>query len=176
MRVPQKIKNFMWRACCNAMLTKQALVKRTIISDPSCDRCSSATESPLHALWSCSEIDVVWADRNHSGFSDFKQLVSWIVEEGKHIELFAFTVWAIWNQRNQVRVRAPAVALHHVAEIIKYRIACRVTQSSFINMVAAPSCELGQDKLRRRGVLTGKCFRNRRGGQGRKWLGFGFLH
>ncbi|KAK9991789.1 hypothetical protein SO802_026774 [Lithocarpus litseifolius] len=39
MRVPQKLKNFMWWACRNAMLTKQALVERTIITDPTCDRC-----------------------------------------------------------------------------------------------------------------------------------------
>ena len=78
MRVPQKMKNFMWSACHNAMPTKQALVKRTIINNPTCDRCRLATESPLHVLWSCSEIDVVWADqtlwdfKNHVGFSDFK--------------------------------------------------------------------------------------------------------
>ena len=78
MHVPQKMKNFMWRACRNAMPTKQALVKRTIINNLTCDRCRLATESPLHALWSCSEIDVVWADqtlwdfRNHISFSDFK--------------------------------------------------------------------------------------------------------
>ena len=98
MRVPQKVKNFTWRACCNAMLTKQALVKRTIITDPICDKCRLVTESPLHALWSCSELHIVWADqtlwdfRNHVGFTDFKQLVSWIVEEGKQLKLFAFMV------------------------------------------------------------------------------------
>ncbi|XP_075663127.1 uncharacterized protein LOC142632642 [Castanea sativa] len=105
------------------MPTKEALVKRTIINDQTCDRCRLATETPFHALWSCSEVDVVWADqtlwdfRNHVGFNDFKQLVSWIVEEGKPIERFTWMVWAIWNQRNQVRVRAPAIALHHVAEV-----------------------------------------------------------
>ena len=26
-------------------------------------------------------------------------------------------VWSIWHQRNQVRVRAPAIALHHVAKV-----------------------------------------------------------
>ncbi|KAL0002804.1 hypothetical protein SO802_016585 [Lithocarpus litseifolius] len=63
-----------------------------------------AVEDPLHALWSCSEIDIVWADQtlwdfcSSVGFVKFKQLVSWIVEEGKQLELFAFTAWPIWNQ------------------------------------------------------------------------------
>ncbi|XP_075656037.1 uncharacterized protein LOC142626133 [Castanea sativa] len=80
MRVPQKVKTFMWQACRNAMPTKEALVKRTIITNPLCDRCRNATESPLHALWSCSEVDVVWAKqslwgfRNHISVAGFKQL------------------------------------------------------------------------------------------------------
>ena len=62
MHVPQKGKNFIWRASRNAMPMKQALVKRTIITDPNCDRCRIATGSSLHALWSCLELDIVWAD------------------------------------------------------------------------------------------------------------------
>ena len=41
-------------------------------------------------------------------------LVSWLIEEGKQLELFAYTAWSIWNQRNQVRVRAPAITLHQI--------------------------------------------------------------
>ena len=97
MRVPQKVKTFIWRACRNAIPTKQALVRRTIITDPICERCREAVEDPLHALWSCAKMDIVWADqnlwdfRNSVGFSDFKHLVSWLVEEDKQLALFAFT-------------------------------------------------------------------------------------
>ena len=37
MRVSQKVKTFIWKACHNATLTKQALVRRTIITDPICE-------------------------------------------------------------------------------------------------------------------------------------------
>ncbi|KAK9992176.1 hypothetical protein SO802_027161 [Lithocarpus litseifolius] len=109
MRVPQKVKNFIWRACRNAMPTKQSPVRRTIITDPTCDRCRSETESPLHALWSCPEVEIVWVDltlwdfRSHVSFGDFKQLVSWLVEEDKQLDLFAFMAWSIWHQRNLVQ-------------------------------------------------------------------------
>nr|XP_023927404.1 uncharacterized protein LOC112038782 [Quercus suber] len=123
MRVPQKMKNFIWRACCDAILMKQALVKRTIITDPSCDRCKTEMESSLHALWSCSEVDIVWVDltlwnfRNHVEFGDFKQLVSWIVAEGKHLELFVFMAWIAETEvqvehrshRLQIKWRPPPV-------------------------------------------------------------------
>ena len=98
-------------------------MKRTIIYDPTCERCRVDIEDLLHALWSCSEVDIVWADLIlwdfHSSFSfvDFKQLVSWIVEEGKQLELFVYMAWLVWNQRNQVRVRVPATALHQLAEV-----------------------------------------------------------
>ena len=63
-------------------------------------------EDPLHALWSCPELDMVWGDADLWGFQlkerflDFKALVSWLLKYGKATELFVITVWPIWNQRN----------------------------------------------------------------------------
>ena len=120
MRVAQKVKNFVWRACRNALPTKKELVRRTITADPVCDRCGAAVEDPLHALWSCAELDIVWADQSlwefrwSTDFENFKRLVSWVIEEGKQLELLAYTAWSVWNQRNQVRVRAAAMALHQI--------------------------------------------------------------
>ena len=59
MTVPQKVKNLMWRACQNALPTKIALVRQTIIVNPLCERCQVVNEDPLHALWACSELDAV---------------------------------------------------------------------------------------------------------------------
>lgn len=67
MRVPWKVKNFIWWACRNAIPAKQALMKSTIISDPTYERCRVDIEEPLHALWSCARVDIVWADQT-SGF------------------------------------------------------------------------------------------------------------
>ena len=123
MRVAQKVKNFVWQAPRNAMPTKQALAKRTIIANPICERCQVAVEDLLHALWSCLEVDIVWADqtlwdfRCSMDFDNFKQLVLWIIEEGKQLELFAYTAWSVWNQHNQVRMRVLATALHQIPEV-----------------------------------------------------------
>lgn len=44
-------------------------------------------------------------------FLDFKELLSWILKEHQHPELFAFMVWSIWNQRKQTRVYQPSCNL-----------------------------------------------------------------
>ena len=38
-------------------------MRRTIIADPICERCKNDMEDMEHALWSCLELDVVWADQ-----------------------------------------------------------------------------------------------------------------
>ena len=41
----------------------------------------------------------------------------------KNTELFAMMVWSIWTQRNQVRLRQNALALHQIAQLSKERYA-----------------------------------------------------
>ena len=64
LQIPNKMRNLLWRACRNSLPTKQNLVRHTIIDNPLCDRCKLEPETPLHALWSCSELDVVWEDES----------------------------------------------------------------------------------------------------------------
>ena len=119
---------FIWRACRNAMPTKQALMRHTIIGNSICDRCQAEVEDPLHALWTCIELDTVWADqslwefRNSVGFADFKDLVSWIIAKGKQLDLFAIIAWSVWNHRNQARVQGSASDLHQIAATARIRL------------------------------------------------------
>ena len=103
MHTPQKVKTMLWRACREALPTKQALVRRKVIDDPVCERCCNSTENSLHALWRCPELDPVWANaelwgfRSSMQFLDFKELLSWLILQKKDVELFAAMVWMIWN-------------------------------------------------------------------------------
>ena len=54
----------------------------------------------------------MWDFRNAIGFADFKDLVSWIITEGKQLDLFAITAWSVWNQRNRDQVQASSIDLH----------------------------------------------------------------
>lgn len=120
----------MWRACQNSVPTKLAVedplhvhVRRTIIAESLYERRHGAAEDPLHALWSCSKLDVMWSNlelwgfRSAVGFVDFKEVLSWIIMQDKNLELFAFTAWTIWNNRNKVRMHQPAMALHQVVAL-----------------------------------------------------------
>ena len=120
LQVLNKIKNLVWRACRNSRPTKENLVRRTIIENPTCDRCRHEPESALHALWNCSELDVVWEEepfqhcRRQHTFMDFKELLSWLITKDHNLELFATSVWLIWTQRNQVCVRQPSLNVHQI--------------------------------------------------------------
>ena len=40
---------------------------RKILDDLICERCKLAVEDSVHALWTCMELDVVWADQEKLG-------------------------------------------------------------------------------------------------------------
>ena len=120
--MPQKVKTLLWRACCDAMPTKESLYRRTVIEDPLCDQCRAYSKNSLHAIWSCPELESVWANlelwsfQSTVQFLDFKELLSWQILHGKNLELFAITAWSVWNIRNRVRLHQPADALHQVTQ------------------------------------------------------------
>ena len=68
LKIPNKVKNLVWRACHNSLPTKENLVHHTIITSSTCDQCFKASESPLHAIWLCPKLDAVWADLDLWGF------------------------------------------------------------------------------------------------------------
>ena len=128
MKVPPKVKTLLWRACREAMPIKSALFRCKISPDPLCVRCQASAETPLHTLWSCIELDLVWSDtmlwsnRGSVQYVDFKELLLWQIKNKNQLELFAITAWTIWNQRNWVRPNQLADALHQHTHLSKVRL------------------------------------------------------
>jgi len=58
--VPNKVKNFVWRSCRDALLIKYNLRRCQILMDDACDHCQSSIETVLHAVWDCPKISRVW--------------------------------------------------------------------------------------------------------------------
>nr|XP_023870323.1 uncharacterized protein LOC111982938 [Quercus suber] len=108
--VPNKVRNFLWRVCKNAIPTKKNLVQRKILTEGTCDHYRATPETALHALWECPKLSVVWEKdnqwsfRGNTSFTTFQVLVQHVIAECKDLESFGMLVWAIWYQRNQVRV------------------------------------------------------------------------
>lgn len=128
MQVLKKIKNLIRRAFCNLLPTKENLVCRIVIEDPFCDCCKCVNESTLHALWPCSELDVVWVDLTlwnccrTTSFIDFKELLSWLIKNQEHLEIFSITTWSTWTQKNQVRLHKPSFSPHLITPLAKGRL------------------------------------------------------
>ncbi|KAL0013320.1 hypothetical protein SO802_000389 [Lithocarpus litseifolius] len=91
-------------------------------------RCLGSDESVIHAIWSCPAIDCVWEEAARWGFRDSvifqscSELVAWILEHGKHPELFSMIAWSIWTQRNQIRTVQQHCTTDQLAQIAKARL------------------------------------------------------
>ena len=59
-RVPHKIRHFLWCAAKDSLPTKQNLVARHIPIGNVCDGCGDHSESVMHALWLCDQVRSVW--------------------------------------------------------------------------------------------------------------------
>ena len=115
-----KIKHFLWKACSNALPTKENLLKRRITTEDTCHQCSSHSKSVLHALWDCAslhqvwDVDFHWIDRNKASMGTFKNLVELIFKKPSMFELLAVTAWFLWSQRNKLRLNIDALPLNRV--------------------------------------------------------------
>nr|POF15060.1 hypothetical protein CFP56_45280 [Quercus suber] len=58
--VPNKVRNFLWRAFRNAIPVKRNLWRRKILTDDICEHYRSVLETTCHALWECPKISKVW--------------------------------------------------------------------------------------------------------------------
>ena len=127
LRVPHKIKHFIWRACHNALPTKCNLVRRNIVNSEVCELCNEGQEDVIHALWKCRVVENVWSCHSWAQqaanpppltFCDlFDRFVQVTDDFGK--EFFAIAAWCLWNRRN---------ALH---------FGCQVQPISNINLLAS---------------------------------------
>nr|POE94871.1 putative ribonuclease h protein [Quercus suber] len=125
LNVPSKIKHFLWKACTNSLPSKENLLKRKILLEFSCPRCSGVSESVVHALWSCTCIEVVWqtdfdwVDRSSSSIESFSDVLQRILTKHALLPLFATTAWSVWYQRNKSRHLDNPLPLQNIAGFAK---------------------------------------------------------
>ena len=106
LKVQGEVKNLLWRACITSIPSKQNLLRRKVILEDVCDHCHRSSEDTLHALWSSPclspiwDSDSMWNIRSSTSFSRFGDLVAFVIERGKNIDLFVVLVWTIWYRRN----------------------------------------------------------------------------
>uniref|UniRef100_A0A803PEK8 Reverse transcriptase domain-containing protein n=1 Tax=Cannabis sativa TaxID=3483 RepID=A0A803PEK8_CANSA len=111
LKIPPKIKHFVWKLAYNWIPTSANLAKRGVALDNICERCSGhVVETTAHALWECKRSKELWAV---SGLKDdMKQikgedLLSFLMRMARlwdktRFEFFLVITWNIWNVRNNV--------------------------------------------------------------------------
>nr|POE75356.1 putative ribonuclease h protein [Quercus suber] len=122
MRVPNKIKIFLWRACSEALPTRANLFKRKVVDVQTCQLCNRDNETTLHALWSYQNNLTVWESRfgwvkrEFPPLATFLDLVALVGRQQKQLELFAMMAWSIWGRRNKVRCNQPHLPLGKIMD------------------------------------------------------------
>ena len=107
--MPNKIKNFAWRACQNILPTKANLFHRKVISSKVVEHCDQGRETTSHVLLHCAFAQLVWeacslvVDRNCT----FEDMI-WKCRNGSDpafFELAHFMAisWNLWKNRNGIQ-------------------------------------------------------------------------
>ena len=64
----------------------------------------------------------MWGFQYEVGFVTVKELLLWMVDEGKSLELLAFMAWSVWDQRNKAHLNLQSSPLHQVAAQSRTRL------------------------------------------------------
>lgn len=110
MKIPQKIKIFLWRVCRNILPMRCNLQVRGVEFPATCVCCFSLLENAWHYFLMCpGSVQTwkhigLWGDlepvlNRVEGFAEFFFYVSRILDNHKR-SLFAWTLWSMWRKRN----------------------------------------------------------------------------
>lgn len=107
--IPNKVRNFLWRSCQDAIPVKKNLWWRQILFEDICDHSKQSSETVIHALWDCAALSGIWnsipefTSSQVRSFSTLCALFLFVHKEESRLNKMAMTMWTIWNRRNQIR-------------------------------------------------------------------------
>ena len=111
MKIPQKVKVFLWRAAQSCLPTRERLRTIGVQCTYRCVHCEGSYENDWHVFFGCNKVEEVWAEarlwnfihdklETVDGFVDlFFQLIKLLSHDNVH--MFAMTMWCIWKHRNE---------------------------------------------------------------------------
>ena len=91
-----------------------------MIPEDICDHYKTSSKDVAHAHWLCPHLSSIWNSdpswnfHSHMVFHDFKELVQYIIKEGKNLEYFATIIWMVWFRRNALRTSSKPFPIHQV--------------------------------------------------------------
>ena len=139
-KVPGKIKHFIWKACSNSLPTEDNLLKRKLLQEAVCYLCPNDIEDVLHALWGCDRlkkvwvVDFSWVDKSRVLLGSFSDLLKMIQGRPHTVALFAATTWSIWYHRNKTHLNEASLPLEKISSFGRDYI------QDFKSLVRIPPC------------------------------------
>lgn len=107
LKLPPKVRMFLWRTCSNILPTKIELYRRHVAGNPFCERCGEKAESIAHSLFECPGFRELWNEEPFKIGSIDTQCSMWAILEvlrrSLSAELFLDAMvlcWKLWEIRN----------------------------------------------------------------------------
>ena len=108
LKIPPKIRIFLWKVCVNALPTMSNLRKRGVSTDGLCPVCGLEEETILHALCRCMAVKEFWRLWKDCQIDfgaeslDFSDIALKVLAAGnlKDLEILFVVAWAIWHNKN----------------------------------------------------------------------------
>jgi len=110
LKLPPKIKNFMWRICRNCLPTRMRLLTKGVKCSPTCAICDNYEEDGKHLFFECSKSVGCWqrlgfwSSIQHVWSSTIScaELIFSLVQQLDitQQQIFSVTLWSIWKHRN----------------------------------------------------------------------------
>ena len=97
-------------------------------ADGYCEICQGQQEDVLHALYQCPKLEELWSLTplwNHSSLkqkTSFLDLIGSVFAENRDLACFSMVVWALWNRRNNLRLRKAGGTLGQLFSQAKDRV------------------------------------------------------
>ncbi|KAF7829689.1 putative ribonuclease H-like domain, reverse transcriptase zinc-binding domain-containing protein [Senna tora] len=126
LKLPAKIKFFIWRACREILPVCSNLIKKGVDVDMWCPVCKEEEESVSHAVLHCSHLRDFWRQLpipfmdesvEDVPFIDWfnMALTQWKEEE---LCIFAIATYKVWNRRNEIRLGANTMPIQLLKDSI----------------------------------------------------------
>ena len=124
LKVPNRVKNLIWRAGSDSLPSKSNLRKRKVPIDATCSNCGLEPDTTVHAIWSCPSLIQVWNVHfdwlvNEVGkVSCFLDVLQRCTERCNQMDLFAMTAYQVWSRCNKLRVGDAAAPLGRINQLV----------------------------------------------------------
>ena len=150
LKIPAKVRHFLWRACHEALPTRTNLQFRHVIQDPRCANYMETNETVLHALWQCKPIREMWTASPWSSSMIQNQYLNFMelfhhchsTLPAPEFQLFATTTWLIWHQQNRQWLNQQTVPINqlrmHAQQYLSEFLATQVSHSITTGQPASP--------------------------------------